>query len=278
MLATTPDQKPISNALVRVNFEQSDGNQKTIADSTDTSGAATIEGSTRSSIGGGVYKNGYYRSTFSLPFATGQERITDDGRWLPWNPTIPVVLKPIREPTHMLISYKHLRIPRMDEPLGFDIMKHDWIPPDGEGEVTDMVISFEPIDGEPDFRRLVVEFPGKGNGGYVRKKDAYSILKSDYHAKTNGVYEARIENKNRKRGPAHVLLGNDDYLVFRIRSKVDHGGDLISAHYGKIYGPFDYYVASRFEIRLITFTNPLENDTNLEFDGRGYGEGYLFGR
>ncbi len=41
---------------------------------------------------------------------------------------------------------------------------------------------------------------------------------------------------------------------------------------------FDYFVNSRNRMRFISFFNPAENDTNLEFDGKGYGDGSLFGR
>ena len=159
-----------------------------------------------------------------------------------------------------------------------DLEKGDWVAPDGKGVIPDMIIAFELIDETSPFYKLIVEFPGEMNGAYVRKKDSYSILKSDYNASTNMIYESRIENNDGNRGPAHVLLGGNDYLVFRIRSKVDKDGNLISALYGKIYGPFDYFVASRFSMRLITFLNPVENDTNLEFDGKGFGDGSLFGR
>ena len=267
---------PVSNATVNVFFEQKDGNQYKVDGKTDPLGMHVVEGMTRSSVGGSVRKEGYYRSVFHLPFATGQERI-DSNRWLPWNPTIPVVLKRIRNPVSMILKFAHMQIPQFDEPLGFDLEKHDWVAPDGQGEVPDMLVKFETIDDTSPFRKLVVEFPGEMNGAYVRKKDDHSILKSDYHAMTNGVYEARIENSDGKRGPAHILLGGGDYLVFRVRCKVDDKGRLISAHYGKIYGPFDYFVQSRNKMRLSTMFNPIENDTNLEFDGNGWDDS-LFGR
>jgi len=270
------DAKPVSNATVNVFFEQKDGNQYKVEGETDSLGMHVVEGMTRSSVGGSVRKEGYYRSVFHLPFATGQERI-DSNRWLPWNPTIPVVLKRIRNPVSMILKFAHMQIPQFDEPLGFDLEKHDWVAPDGQGEVPDMLVKFETIDDTSPFRKLVVEFPGEMNGAYVRKKDDHSILKSDYHAMTNGVYEARIENSDGKRGPAHILLGGGDYLVFRVRCKVDDKGRLISAHYGKIYGPFDYFVQSRNKMRLSTMFNPIENDTNLEFDGNGWDDS-LFGR
>jgi len=110
------------------------------------------------------------------------------------------------------------------------------------------------------------------NGAYLQRKDDYSVLKSIYRASPDAPYAQRIENANSVRGPVHVLLGSGDYLVFRARSVIDENGNLVAAHYGKIYGPLDYYVMARNKLRLIYYFNPNINDTNLEFDGRSWGE------
>lgn len=271
--------QPVTNANMKVYFRMSSGKSdgERVRGSTDDNGVFSAEGRTTDIVFIGVEKSGYYTSrTQHNAQSLNPARLQDD-RWLPWNPTIPVVLKRIQNPTSMILKFAHMRIPQFDEPLGFDLEKHDWVAPDGQGEVPDMLVKFETIDDASPFRKLVVEFPGEMNGAYVRKKDDYSILKSDYHAMTNGVYEARIENNDGTRGPAHILLGGGDYLVFRVRCKVDDKGRLISAHYGKIYGPFDYFVQSRNKMRLSTMFNPVENDTNLEFDGNGWDD-VLFGR
>ena len=281
----------ISNATCHVGFADIATTIEKDIGFSDANGLFVAEGTAKHEVGGWVEKDGFYMSHFkfekgdppglidnggesSMPYYASKVK---DGRWLPWNPTIPVVLKRIRNPVDMILKFAHMRIPQFNEPLGFDLEKHDWVTPDGKGEVPDMLVRFETIDETSPFRKLVVEFPGEMNGAYVCRKDDYSILKSDYHAMTNGVYETRIENNEGKRGPAHVLLGGDDYIVFRVRCKVDENGKLISAHYGKIYGPFDYFVQSRNTMRLSTMFNPIENDTNLEFNGKGWDD-VLFGR
>lgn len=272
--------RSVTNANARVFFRMSSGPSegKRAIGVTDAEGKFMAEGRTTDSVFVAVEKNGYYATHQQYNAASREPERLKDGRWLPWNPTIPVVLKRIRNPVDMILKFAHMRIPQFNEPLGFDLEKHDWVTPNGKGEVSDMRVRFETISETSPFRKLVVEFPGDMNGAYVRKKDGYSILKSDYNAMTNMSYEARIDNGDGKRGPTHVLLGGDDYLVFRVRSKVNAEGNLISAFYGKIYGPFDYFVSSRTSMRLITFFNPVENDTNLEFDGKGFGDGTLFGR
>ncbi len=270
---------PVPNADATVYYDMINKKGTVVCGVTDDKGVFSAEGLCADYAAITVTKQGYYDSRFRYSDIRSRdpERLKD-GRWLPWNPTIPVVLKPVRDPVHMALSFNEIRIPNFDEPLGFDLEKHDWVSPEGKGRVADMVVRFEPTGDDVPFRKLSVEFPGAMNGAYVRKKDGYSILKSDYHAMTNGVYETRLANEDGMRGPAHILLGADDYLVFRIRSKVDHNGKVVSAMYGKIYGPFDYFVNSRNKMRLISFLNPTDNDTNLEFDGNGFGDGSPFGR
>ena len=58
-------------------------------------------------------------------------------------------------------------------------------------------------------------------------------------------------------------LGNDEYLIFRTRTKVNEKGELLSAHYGKIDGEWKFHELHGMWIRGIYF-NGMPNDTNLE--------------
>lgn len=40
--------------------------------------------------------------------------------------------------------------------------------------------------------------------------------------------------------PLNEAYAKDEYLVFRIRAKVDDEGELVSAHYGRIMGELQY--------------------------------------
>jgi hypothetical protein len=50
-------------------------------------------------------------------------------------------------------------------------------------------------------------------------------------------------------------------MIFRTRTRVDEDGNLISAHYGKIYGLWEFSTMIRVKDM---FFNPNPNDTNLE--------------
>ena len=58
-----------------------------------------------------------------------------------------------------------------------------------------------------------------------------------------------------------IPIEKGDYLVFRVREVKDAAGNLLSANYGKIYGPiriFDHFYYNK------CYFNTTPNDTNLE--------------
>ena len=103
---------------------------------------------------------------------------------------------------------------------------------------------------------LTVSFPTPGDG--IQEFDApvfvqeaekgISDLKSSHEAPANGyqseVSQAEMTNPNRN-------------FYFRVRTKSDENGNVVSTRYGKIYGDlaqFTYYL------------NPTPNSRNIEFD------------
>jgi len=61
-------------------------------------------------------------------------------------------------------------------------------------------------------------------------------------------------------------------FYFRTRTVTDAAGNIISAHYGKIYGDFQFNAARKdwgylSTLALVTtYFNPTSNDRNVEFD------------
>jgi len=264
---------PVSNATVNVFFEQKDGNQYKVDGKTDPLGMHVVEGMTRSSVGGSVRKEGYYRSVFRLPYATGQERIDGD-RWLPWNPTIPVVLREIRNPIPMYVKWVDwVEIP-VDTDVGFDCVIGDLVKPLGGGGHPDILlrISTENAGGRP--KRLTLK-SGEDDAGFaVKDVHASSAFKSDHFAPMDG-YSSQVEAQMLPLigGGEMVdsLLGKTSYLAFR--SRISHGedGSVTQANYGKIYGPLKFGHSEKPEVAVVRFLyyfNPTPNDRNIEFDGK----------
>lgn len=67
-------------------------------------------------------------------------------------------------------------------------------------------------------------------------------------------------NKERSAHPGQVTKNDSDpnrNYLFRVRTVKDHAGNIVSAHYGKIYGDF---------MQFTYYLNPTPNDRNIEFD------------
>lgn len=223
-----------------------------------------------------VFKKGYYAHEEKLKISwTDSIPAVIDGKWQPWGEERRIVLKrklnPIAMGDHRFGRYKP---PAFDEWLGFDLCKCLWCSPYGEGEHADVLMRFtkdyrSPFDCASTFE---VSFTNNPYAGFVRlAKDVNSEMKSIRVASTNDstYFEAyfkqvkKSDEKNRVR--REDCLSEDEYLVFRTRSKVDDQGRLLSAHYGKIYGPFEYNFNFMMEARGFYF-NPTANDPNLEDD------------
>jgi len=145
--------------------------------------------------------------------------------------------------------------------LGFDFEVGDWVGPYGQGKKTDIYfeISYTSKDIWNFDYRLEVSFPNEEDGIQPFETVKYSELRSPYQAPLGG-YERKwlyLASRNGKKAPSknNGVLGRNYWM--RIRSRADDDGNLISAHYVKIYGEFP---------DLHYYFNPRRNDRNLEFD------------
>ena len=176
---------------------------------------------------------------------------------------------------------------------GFDLQRFDWLPPLGKGKVADLYYVRERKDVErvnkvisqnkgyrlsvfrsdepdaPQFGEEVgrIEFE-KGCGAYVCKQTGNANFPATHRADLTEGYcssiPIRISENNGKlwlqEGP---VIAKDEYMVIRSRVKYDKLGNVVSANYSKIVGPWEIgSMMCPFE----TVFNPRPNDTNLEFD------------
>ena len=265
---------PVPNASAHVWF-RSYGRPQDKADwvvQTDTNGMFAAEHSFNEQFSVGIDKEGYYHTHVEINYLSMTELPVKDGKWQPYGETRTVVLKQIRQPQDMLgvdcPPQRKIRI--YDEWLGVDLAKGDFVPPVGNGCEPDMLVRFH-LAGEMPYDwsiRMDVSFTNSPYAGAYRlKMDNWSDMKSVYQADTNATYLSelsfRYAREKGKRTPNMEKLGKDEYLVFRTRTKVDGGGKLLSARYGKLYGPWHFEDAGGFRIHKV-FLNRNDNDVNLE--------------
>lgn len=274
---------PVDGANIEIGFFTGiDGNKFTFVRGA-TDGEGRFSGSAASSdhLSGGVTKAGYYNSVFVYDFSRRNR-----ANWIPWNPEIEVVLRPIVNPVAMyqrgrLSSNAELRIPEIGKEIGFDLIKSDWVAPYGQGVHSDFIFKAEKKYQDIDnFRSsLSLTFANKFDGIQVIKDDLGgryrigSVFKLPRIAPNSGyqsILEKSFSAKTVKKGVHYQRNQEEDNnYIFRVRSEIDEEEQEVKAMYGKIVG--DIGIEPRgTDTMTIIFNYSLNPDytRNLEHDSK----------
>ena len=165
-------------------------------------------------------------------------------------------------------------IPIQGQPVGFDLLKADWMPPHGQGEVADLVVVAQSQWGPlKDYEQtywstLEVNFPGRGNGILFspnRTEQFQSVLRSDYAAPLAG-YLPNVVFEDTELYEKKTAYKYADVQYFRIRSERGLNGKA-GGHYGKIYDNL-IEMTEKGPVLVLSylFINPTEGSRNVEFD------------
>ncbi|MFA7369058.1 MAG: hypothetical protein WC334_05370 [Kiritimatiellales bacterium] len=234
---------------------------------TDTNGCCVLEEDTSGRLSCTVQKDGYYltRDDYKNWYVSWRPNDThiENRRWQPWNPTLNVVLKKIKNPIPMYAKNLNLGVPEFKKQLGFDLEKGDWVAPYGKGVASDFVF-YATLDErgprDSDYS-LLLTFPNEKDGIQTFEGPVLlegSQLWSGYMAPESGYLSEwkQFQKRRPETGRTNNVDRNRKYY-FRIRTKLDEQGNIISAQYGKIYGDF---------LNFTYYLNPTSNDRNVEFD------------
>lgn len=265
--------EPVHRAVAHVWFS-SYGRPQDQADwivETDTNGTFTVEHRFNEKFSVGIDKKGYYHTQDEINYLKMCELPVKAGKWQPYDKVNTLTMKRIRNPQKMVgaTCYVDFKIPEYDKWLGFDFEMNNFVMPYGSGKEADVLLRFSQRNkGRQDYcMSMEVSFTNHVYAGaYAMKKDKNSEMKSVYFADTNALFQQVFEyryDRSDARSKLVDKLRGDEYLVFRTRTKVDETGRLVSAHYGKIYGPW-HYVGPRGMSIYGIFLNPRPNDVNLE--------------
>ena len=269
----------VSNATVSSGVTL-DGNPETstqINGKTDKDGCFVVEGKSNGELGYYFTKEGFYNTWEVKQLAKFPEVFVSNGRWQPYGMTNTVVLKRKVNPVAMYAADRgshYTLIPKVGEPLGFDLTVGDWVSPNGRGKTRDFDVTYI-RDGEGrafTSQELILSVRDPFAGFQKVPCDTYSAFRSPYRADTNAVYEQEIRfSFKRPGGTGRYIDGqmkDDECVILRTRPRVDEDGRLISAHYGKIYGPLSFGVSydAPGSMKILHYFNPNENDPNLEAD------------
>jgi hypothetical protein len=250
-------------------------------------GEVVVKAVSTEQIGAYIEKVGYYSTSFQ--FVAGDppglhdyggetskiyyDSLVKDGRWLPWNPTIPVVLREVRNPVPLYATWVDECLLPNDVDVGFDCEKGDFIKPLGRGVVADFTIRVSSVGivFKNATSTILLSAVEDGGGFLRRRKIKSSAFISEYEAPIEG-YDRTVQT------PDDVQA--DEYLFFKSRIVRNEEGNIVSANYGKLYGEVEYGPGKNPDwksgeplksvdygwVRFSYYFNPTPNDRNLEFD------------
>lgn len=239
---------------------------------TDEHGVFTIEGICTDFLRCTIEKEGYYSSEFKHTcYRREYSPAIVEGKWQPYGQIETVMLKKIIKPQHLIINdgLKSFNIPAYGEWIGFDCKVFDFNTPFGNGKEADLLLRFTLNRASRNDYHMTMEVSFTNHpyaGAYMAVKDKFSDFQSVYYADTNALFVSSFVFKY-DRSPGEkvkqVELDEDHYLIFRTRTQTNEIGRLCSAHYGKIFGKWNFVGPLGMKIEQLYF-NPNPNDANLE--------------
>ena len=268
------DGQPVAGVEVKVGFQVAKETEQGIKDIpikgfTDGGGLFATSHETVSDIAYAAVKEGYYGSYGEYHFNK-----KENGKWLPWNPTVMLVLRNKEKPMPMYHRELDIEMPIIGKEVGFDLIEYDWIAPYGKGKHADFIFKLDKkFKTRDEFdSTLTVTFSEKHDGIQVVKENRRfgSSFKLPRFAPKSGYQKKLTHFKKRSPGkPIEDDYADDNNYIFRIRSE-EKDGKLWKAMYGKILGEirFDPMMSKTAYILFEYFVNPdytrnLEHGKNL---------------
>ena len=168
--------------------------------------------------------------------------------------------------------------------MQFDMIKGSFLPPIGKGEHAD--ICFTRLEREdlgigttfrgsitaPAYKdSMSIRFTGEDNGLVEVPSEKTAGIKIRT-APEDGYTPDYLVTKGRDKNVKYFSSSNPDRnFAFRIRTKKDKNGKIVSAYYGKIYGDIEIKKPYTVEISVAApsfmyYLNPTPLDRNLEWD------------
>ena len=214
------------------------------------------------------------------------------GVWQPDNLVVTIKLQRVEHPIPLFVKQLFCRgsdsvcsnyFDIGEGKMQFDMLKGSFLPPIGKGKYAD--ICFTRLEREDlgigtNFNGrtslayrdgMMVEFLGEWNGMVEmpsKKTDGIKIRT----APLDGYEADYLVTKGKDKSVTYFTSSNPDRnFAFRIRTKKDKNGKIVSAYYGKIYGDIEIKKPYTVEVSVAApsfmyYLNPTPLDRNLEWD------------
>ena len=228
---------PVEGAHVVTGFE---GTPKFTSISGDTNKEGTIvcEGRSIAHMTLTIDKEGYYKTGKEHDFirnAPSREEAIVSGKWMPWNPTVIITLKKIRNPVPMYVKDVRAENVPCDRPFGFDLQRGEPVVPPSRGAVADITFN---IEVDPRYGRDTctagMSFTNEGDGILLLDRDPWSEFFFAYEAPEDGYQKGVDANSLEELQKLAQRENRQQYFVLRVRSKTDPSG-VIRGTYAKMW-------------------------------------------
>jgi len=273
------DGQPVENAKVTVRYDYAKGfgmgwgtSSKFFDGVTDKDGYYTLTKTAPSCWMYTVRKQGYYLSGENYEFKDKIGGLV----WLPWNPTMEIKLKKVMCRTKMyaksINNMNAIKVPVLNETVGYDLEKGDWVAPYGMGVINDLVFIFKVrfVKNDDWDVSYKLTFSNKYDGiqEYFIPDGNQSEYYWPYEAPEYG-YQNEINWSAFYHPGGWAGVHKSDYkedrkYIFRVRTKTDEEGNIVEASYGKIVG--DIRLHGDGYLVFTYFFNPT-GSRSLEFGG-----------
>ncbi len=227
---------------------------------TDANGDFSASENTLFYISADAQKAGYYRTTATLDLRP----TLNDTYGAP--AIIPISLKRIGQPVAMYARKRaRIELPKIGEPLGFDLIAFDWIAPYGRGQFSDFVFTLSDLEkaGNPGPKTLLLTFSNDGDGiqSFEADPNEGSELRLPALAPESGYAPTFTQRADKTFAP-----NKKANYFFRVRTTKD-GASIRSALYGKIHGDIGVdTINSKTALVFLTYYLNPDGTRNVEFD------------
>ncbi len=243
-----------------------------------------------------VKKEGYYTHTAGVEFERllGVDLISGAslGFWRPWGSEVVIKMRRKVKPHPMYVkNILNMWLPTNGVPVGYDLMKGDFVKPYGSGVVSDLIFQLngtneriekvKTYEGVVEIKTydwsLIINFSNDGDGvvGIVAPYLEGSALRIPAVAPADG-YRPRIMKRNGMGGDANYVDGErysnmsyEQNYYIRVRTRKDREGRIVSAYYGKVEN--DFWLLNPQDggcyLSFLYYLNGEANERNVEYDG-----------
>jgi hypothetical protein len=194
-----------------------------------------------------IQKNNFYKTEFRTGY--GDQDLT-------------LVLREKKNPIAMYAKSVQIISPVQKEYFGYDFIIGDYVAPYGKGKITDLLFKIKSTRQDVWNSEYYSDIKfNKIHDGLVPFFITHSSsdYPSDYLAPESGYEDTWSFKEIQVRDqPDDTNFNNKRSYYFRVRTVTNDKGEIISAHYGKIYGEFGTQQTYYF--------NPTPNDRNVEYN------------